>query len=394
MKNRNSYLIIIYILTALLFFSQCSEKKNGSGDRIDRVFYPLNTFCMGADLSFANELLEKGGVYLDSGKPSDPYTIFKNHGCNLVRVRLWHTPSWTMGTGTKMYSDLKDAGLTIKKAREAGMAVNLDIHYSDTWADPSRQEMPAAWRNAPFELLLDSVYNYTYNVLTYLGGKNLMPEMVQIGNEINQGMLFPYGNIATSGWDKLGLLLNSGIKAVRDASASSSVKPQIILHVAQPEHVQNWITNITGKGGVTDFDIIGMSYYSKWSTVPLSQLGINILGITESFHKKVMVVETAYSWTPEGNDSYNNIFSSSDADPLYPQTVEGQYNYLVALAKQVIIGKGAGVQYWAPDYISTSRKDQWGTGSPWENNTFFDFDGNVIKGIDYMTYPYAGLEKK
>lgn len=393
MKNLISYHFIICVAFSLLIFSHCSERKSELSDQTEKVFYPVDTFCMGADLSFTNELLDWGAVFRDSGIATDPYLIFKRHGCNLVRVRLWHTPVWTMGTGSKMYSDLKDAGLTIKRAKDAGMAVSLDFHYSDTWADPSKQELPAAWKNADFNTLLDSVYNYTFKVLSDLRQKNLMPEMVQIGNEINPGMLFPHGNIATSGWGKLGMILNRGIKAVRDASSGSTIKPKIILHVAQPENVQTWVTSIMDKGLVTDFDIIGLSYYIKWSKVPLNQLGINILGLTDLFHKKVMIVETAYSWTSSGEDSYGNIFSGSDFDPLYPQTVEGQYNYLMALTKQVILGKGAGIQYWAPDWISSSRKDQWGTGSSWENNTFFDFDANVIKGIDYMTYPYDGLIK-
>ena len=391
MKRTISYHIIICAAFVLLIFSQCTDRKNDPSDQTEKVFYPLDTFCMGADLSFTNELLDAGAVFKDSGRVTDPYLIFKRHGCNLVRVRLWHNPVWTMGTGSKMYSDLKDAEMTIKRSKEAGMAVNLDFHYSDTWADPSKQQLPAAWANADFNTILDSVYNYTFKVLSYLGQKNLMPEMVQIGNEINPGMLFPHGNITASGWEKLGIILNRGIKAVRDASATSVIKPQIILHVAQPENVQSWVTNITNKGGVTDFDIIGLSYYIKWSKTPLNQLGMTILGLTDLFRKKVMIVETAYPWTSDGEDSYGNIFSGSDYDPLYPQTMEGQYNYLVALTRQVILGKGTGIQYWAPDWISSPRKDQWGTGSSWENNTFFDFDGNVIKGMEYMTYPYKGL---
>jgi len=381
-----------FLLAVVIGFTSCSDRK--SEDPEPRVYYPLSRFCMGADLSFVNQLMDNGAVFRDSGKVKDPFLIFKQYGCNLVRVRLWHTPLWTMGNGTKMYSDLADVEKTIRRAKEAGMAVSLDFHYSDNWADPGKQEPPAAWRNADFAGILDSVYNYTFKVLKYLGGKNLMPEMVQIGNEINPGMLFPHGKIETSGWENLGLIINKGIKAVRDASVNTTVKPEVILHAAQPENIEWWFTNIVSKGKVTDFDIIGLSYYIKWSEVPLSSIGGYILRFKTLFNKKVMIVETAYSWTSEGADNYGNIFSSSDYDPAYPQTEQGQLDYLKALTQQVINGKGDGIQYWEPAWISTSMKDQWGTGSPWENNAFFDFDGNTIRGINFMTGSYKGLDEE
>jgi arabinogalactan endo-1,4-beta-galactosidase len=131
-----------------------------------RTFYSWSTFVMGADLSFANQVQDYGGIYKDSGAVVDPYLIFKNHGCNVVRVRLWNNPQWTAPLNNgHLYSDLNDAEKSIKRAKDQGMAVNLDLHYSDTWADPSHQSIPAAWSGLSLAVLKDSVYNYTLFVL-------------------------------------------------------------------------------------------------------------------------------------------------------------------------------------------------------------------------------------
>jgi arabinogalactan endo-1,4-beta-galactosidase len=293
-----------------------------------------------------------------------------------------------------MYRDLKDVTETVTRAKGAGMGINLDFHYSDNWADPQKQEPPAAWSNLTFTVLLDSVYNYTYKVITHFKNLGLMPEMVQIGNEINPGILFPHGKVATAGWENLGKILNSGIKAVRDASAGSQIKPEIVLHAAQPENVEWWFTNIIQNGKVTDFDIVGLSYYSKWSSVPLKSISGYVLRFSELYNRKVMVVETAYPWTPDGADSYNNLFGPGDDETGYPLTKEGQLQYLRELVKQVAAGRGDGVQYWEPAWISTPMHDQWGQGSPWENNALFDFEGKTVPGIGFMTSSYKYLSGK
>ncbi len=188
---------------------------------------------MGADLSFTNQLRDDGAVYKDSNKITDPVIIFKNHGTNTVRVRLWHNPQWLAPlNGGKLYSDLNDVTKTIQRAKAAGMAVNLNIHYSDTWADPGSHAKPAAWTGLGLADLKDSLYNYTLAVLTYLKNNNCTPEMIQIGNETNKGICRPLRKVVNNDYSSFAALLNSGINAGRDFSASSTVKPQIILHVA------------------------------------------------------------------------------------------------------------------------------------------------------------------
>jgi arabinogalactan endo-1,4-beta-galactosidase len=354
-----------------------------------KKYYHWTEFVMGADLSYVNAVQDAGGVYKDSLAAKDPYTIFKNHGANTVRVRLWHNTSWQASlNGGKQYSNLADVEKTIQRAKNAGMAVNLDFHYSDRWADPGNQETPAAWQGLALNVLKDSVYNYTLATLNYLKSKNLTPEMVQIGNETNTGMLFPVGQVVNNNWTSLAALLNSGIKAVRDFSATSTIKPMIILHVAKLTDADWWAGNITASG-VTDFDILGISHYYVYSTITsMATVGTTIHALKTKYNKKVMIVETAYPWTSSNADSYTNVISGSTGFPGYPVSTAGQLQFMKDLTQQVITGGGSGVMYWEPAWITSSLKDQWGTGSSWENNAFFDFNGNVIPGIDFMTYPY------
>ena len=348
--------------------------------------YAWDKFSMGADLSYVNQIEYNGGVYRDSGAVKDPFFIFKKHGCNTVRVRLWHNPTWYSPiTGGKIYSDLRDVEKTIKRAKDQGLAVNLDLHYSDDWADPSNQKIPDAWQNLTVNVLKDSVYNYTFAVLTYLKSKNLTPEMIQIGNEINTGMMHPLGKIQNDKFTNCGILINSGINAVRDFSKNSTIKPQVILHVAQFQNVEWWLGGITGSGGVSDFDIIGLSHYSRWSTISnMKEIGkiISILRLTYS--RKVMIVETAFPWTDQGADSYNNQISSNANATSYNLTQEDQKRYLQDLTQTVITAGGSGIQYWEPAWITSPMQDRWGKGSSWENCALFDFKGNAIQGMDFM----------
>jgi len=383
MKRLITSALIPLVILAFLTLSTSCKKEDIIGK---------TQFVMGADLSYVNQILEHGGVYRDSGQVKDPYRIFKDHGANLVRLRLWHTPAWTKevygSAGTKMYNDLADVIVAIRRSKNAGLAVNLDFHYSDTWADPQKQGIPAAWVGLDFNTLKDSVYQYTYQTLKTLNDEGLMPEMVQIGNEINPGMLLPFGGYATNGWPKLGELINSGIKAVRDVSKLSDIKPLVILHVAQPENVESWFSYVTRSGDVSDFDILGFSYYSKWSDISIRDISRYVTNFKKAFKKEVMIVETAYPWTVENADTYSNIFNAGDAEPGYPITPEGQLKYMVDLTKAVMDGGGMGIMVWEPAWISSAAKDPWGTGSAWDNCTFFDFDGNVNQGMGFMQHKY------
>ncbi len=394
MKKTNLFSIVL-IATALLSYA-CSKKMGGPTPipptpTDGRVFYKPNQFVMGIDMSYTNQLEDNNARFRDSNKAKDPFVLLHDRGANLVRVRLWHNPSWSakLNVAGKMYSDLEDVAKTIKRAKEAGMQVNLDIHYSDDWADPSQQIVPEAWKNAPFAVLKDSVYNYTLSVLNYLKARNLTPEMVQVGNENNMGMCAPLGKIVNNDFQPFGDLLKSGIKAVRDFSANSAVKPQIILHVAQLQDADWWANGVINKAGVTDFDVLGVSHYYQWATIKtMANIGTSVKSLKTKFGKKVMIVELAYSWTTQNGDGYNNLMSNQAAMPDYPMTPDGQLKYLQDFTQILISNGGTGIMYWEPTWITSTMRDKWGTGSSWDNNTLFDFTGNALIGANYMTYNY------
>jgi arabinogalactan endo-1,4-beta-galactosidase len=373
----------------------CKQENSGQptvNPPADTVkYYTWDTFSMGADLSYVSQIEDNGAVYRDSSKVQDPFLILKNHGTNTVRVRLWYNPQWEVPlTGGKLYSDLADAEKTIRRAKTLGMAVSLDIHYSDTWADAGHQDPPAAWVGLGLTELRDSVYQYTLSVLNYLKSKSLVPEMVQVGNETNIGMLFPQGKVVSDNWVPFGQLLNAGIRAVRDFSATSDVKPKIILHVAQLQNAEWWIDKVMYSGKVSDFDILGISHYAKWSTVKtMPEVTSIIKKIRMTYGKTVMIVETAYPWTGGNADTYPNIMGPADGVSGYPLTPAGQEKYLEDLTQAVISGGGKGVMYWEPAWITSSMHDLWGTGSAWDNCTLFDFTGNSLQGMNYQTVSYS-----
>lgn len=369
----------------------------GDGQGYTPVRYTPDQLVMGVDLSYVNQILDHGGTYSDSLGVRDPYAIFADHGANVVRLRLWHDPEWVRtqvyhDSTAPLYSGLEDVARAIEAAHGRGMEVDLDLHYSDTWADPGHQDVPAAWKDiSDLGVLEDTVYAYTSGVLQYLDSLGLLPEMVQVGNETNCGMLvtnggasFPALNVCDGHWASQGRVMNAGIRAVRDTDPGA----RIVIHIAQPENVDWFFTGITTTGGVSDFDIIGFSYYSPWSSQPLSSIAGHISGWRQEYGKDVMIMETAYPWTLQNADSYGNIFGQSSLVSGYPATPAGQRQYMVDLVQAVIDGGGSGVFYWEPAWITSSMRDLWGTGSSWDNNTLVDFQGRVHDGMKYLTWPY------
>ncbi len=251
----------------------------------------------GADLSFAYQMDDCGVVYRDAGKPVDLYALFKNHGANVARVRLW-----TDGNPTK-YSTPADVTRSLKRAKALGLKTLLDFHYSDWWADGGKQIIPAAWAkiDAP-EKLADVLYRYTYDTLIALDKAGVMPDMVQPGNEINHEILdHAAWKTGAINWQRNALLLNAAIRAIRDAGKKTGKMPKVMIQIAQPENNPPWYAAAV-KAGVTDFDMIGISYYPKWSTNSLRGLGRTINMLRNTYPgKDVLVVETAYPYTSKSN---------------------------------------------------------------------------------------------
>ncbi|HPN70932.1 MAG TPA: glycosyl hydrolase 53 family protein [Saprospiraceae bacterium] len=385
---------LLSVLFLLLFTNACADKNGNEVDPMEEVIpakYDPSKFVMGVDLSYVNAVEDAGGVYKDeNGQVVDPFVYLQKKGANLVRVRLWHTPSWQIPLhGAIKYSHLADVSKTIKRAKAAGMQVNLDLHYSDDWADPQKQQTPKAWQGLSLKLLQDSIYNYTKQVLESLASQNLTPEYIQVGNENNGGMCFPVGQISNNNYTNFASLLKSGIKAVRDFSQTATIKPKIILHVAQLQNAEWWANGVVNNGGVTDFDILGLSHYFIWSEINNNNgVKTTIANLKFKYKKEVMIVETAYPFTSDSNDNYGNIISGQTGAPNYEVSTTGQLNYMKDLCQAVIDGGGKGVMYWEPAWITSTMKDQWGVGSSWENNAFFDYSSKGLPVLDYLTFPY------
>jgi arabinogalactan endo-1,4-beta-galactosidase len=337
----------------------------------------------GVDLSYVNEMQDCGAEFRVKGEVRDPYRIFADAGANLVRLRLWNAPDWTN------YSTEADVTRSIERAHGAGMKVLLDFHYSDDWADPQKQTIPAAWAADidDADKLAAHVYAFTRDVLSRLSAKGRLPYMVQVGNEINTQMLRPAD---TQGepidWVRNAQILNAGVKAVREARAADGSRPKVMLHVAQPENVEPWFAAAVA-AGVNDFDYIGVSYYRKWSTLDLPNAEKALDRVHQRFGRPIIIVEVSYPFTlADAGDQAPNLLGEDSLHRGYPATYRGQQRFMDDVVQMTLRVGGVGVVYWEPAWVSTKCKTRWGTGSHWENATLFDFrKGNELTpAADYL----------
>ncbi|MGZ4026478.1 MAG: beta-galactosidase GalA [Flavisolibacter sp.] len=241
---------------------------------------------LGADVSFLPELEARGLKFSDKGKQEDALELLKDHGFNYVRLRIFNQPAADSGySPRKGFCDLEHTKQMARRIKAAGMKFLLDFHYSDYWADPGKQYKPSAWKGLDFSRLKDSVYQFTRRVLSQLKEQGTLPDMVQVGNEINHGMLWPEGSV--SHLDSLAELFKAGTRAV------TSVDPAIIimLHIAlggQNDESVFFINSLLERGA--NFDVIGESYYPKWHGT-LSDLQNNLQDLSRRYQKDVIVVE-------------------------------------------------------------------------------------------------------
>lgn len=354
-------------------------------------------FISGADISILADMEKSGAKYYENGIQTDALQILKNNGVNYVRLRLWNDPydsnGNSYGAGT---NDLATTIALAKRAKNLGMNVLLDFHYSDFWVDPGKQNVPKAWSEMTVEQMNTALYTYTKNVLTEMKNQNVYPDMVQIGNELNSGLLWPYGKSWGEGggeFDRLATFLKSGIQAVKETQIAET---PIMLHLADGGDVSTftwWFDEITARG--VAFDLIGLSYYPYWHGT-LNELQTNMNTISTRYGKKVIVVETAYGHTTENADSMLNAFGPAEAlTGGYAATPAGQGEYLTDLVtriKAVPNNQGAGFFYWEPLWYNgnvswataagmTYLGVQSTTGNEWDNQAMFDFSGNALPSL-------------
>ncbi|HSZ86570.1 MAG TPA: glycosyl hydrolase 53 family protein [Puia sp.] len=266
---------------------------------IASVFYFTNAFTflnpgnknkkekmLGADISFLPQLENRGIKFSDNGVEKDAIQILKDHGFNYIRLRIFNDPAADSGYSPKKgFCDLDHTKAMALRIKNRKIKFLLDFHYSDTWADPGKQFKPSAWKNYDFEQLKNAVYDFTKKVITELKNQGTAPDMVQIGNEINHGMIWPDGSFSHP--DTLAEFIKAGIRAVREVNPST----KIMLHIAcggQNEESRTFIDAMLARN--VQFDIIGESYYPRWHGT-LGQLDSNLTDLTKRYKQDVVVAE-------------------------------------------------------------------------------------------------------
>lgn len=344
-------------------------------------------FVNGADVSVMQRLEEHGGVYRLGGKPTDPLQIFRLNGFNWMRLRLFHSPS---GKGPEC-NDLPYTLKLAKRIKAQGFRLLLDFHYSDTWADPSKQSIPAAWKGLSHEQLQKKVHDYTRNVIREFKKNEVMPDMVQIGNEVTNGILWEDGHLSRgkttpAQWNRFANLIKAGIAGAADGAAPQP-GPKIMIHIDRggDKGTSKWFYDNLIACNVR-FDVIGLSHYPWWQG-SLENLRENLEYLAGAYKKDIIVVETSFPWAPQQFAEGNGVLSFEDSVKRvlhYPATPEGQAAYLrdmIQVIRNTPGGHGRGLFYWEPAWIKTAN---WGAPewSPdWEHRALFDENGNALPAM-------------
>ncbi|MCT4700409.1 arabinogalactan endo-beta-1,4-galactanase [Enterobacteriaceae bacterium H20N1] len=358
-------------------------------------------FIKGADISTLLDVEKHGGKFYDANnQQKDALVILKENGVNYVRLRLWVDPKDEQGNSYGGgENDLAVTLALAKRAKAQGMKLLLDFHYSDFWTDPGKQFKPKAWQKMDYPQLKIAIHDYTRDIIARFKQEGALPDMVQIGNEINGGMLWPEGKSwGQDGgeFDRLAGLLNAAINGMRE-NLKSGEQVKIMLHLAEGtknDTFRWWFDEITKRK--VPFDVIGLSMYTYWNG-PISALKANMDDISERYNKDVIVVEAAYAWTLEDCDNTENSFQQKEEkDGGYPATVQGQYDYVHDLMQAVINvpnQRGKGIFYWEPSWIAVPgntwatpagmkyTEDPWKEGNARENQALFNCQGKVLPSI-------------
>ena len=361
-------------------------------------------FVKGMDLSTLLELERCGAKYYDNGEERDLLAIMKSYDVDTIRIRLWNDP-WSetgesYGAGE---NDLKTSLEIAKRVTAAGFGVLLNFHYSDFWADPGKQIKPKAWADYGVKELEQAVYDYTLESMrTFLdAGVNIT--MVQVGNELSNGLLWPEGKVPN--YDNIATFVNAGIRAVRKADAAIPV----MIHLDNGGNnalYREWFDNFTKRG--EDFEIIGLSYYPFWHG-SLQMLNDNMNDMAERYGKDLVSAEVSMGYTME---DYKNYEKLSDEERKgyatrpalvekieYPMTKQGQYDFMEDFLNRISHikgGKGKGFFYWEPAWIPVPGSG-WATpaslkymndpgpcGNEWANQALFDYDGNALPTLSLI----------
>lgn len=363
---KKTFLTIVFLLSVLLQTACSSDSEKSDGGT---VIPPVVTsdFIKAADISFLPEIEAAGVVFSHNGKNEDMLTTLKSIGCNTIRIRLWKDPA-------NVHSGLTEVKALAQRVKQAGLKVWLTVHYSDDWADPAVQTTPAAWKNLSFTDLKAAVASYTTTILTEIN-----PDIFQIGNEINTGLLWPQGHLINQEAQCIDLL-----KTASATIRSKAPNTKIMIHYAGVSASDtNWFFT---KVKSVDYDYIGLSYYPIWHGKDLTTVKTTIDALGKNFSKKVLIAETAYPFTLGYNDWTNNIMGQTDQLVTgYPATPEGQKSFVLAI-KDIVKSStyGQGFAYWGGEWVAF-KGNQATNGSTFENQAFYDFSNKSLPVLQAFT---------
>lgn len=315
----------------------------------------MGQFIKGMDISSYPEMMDKQFKYYDfDGKEVNLLDFAKEQGFNYGRLRIWNEPKRVPESGG--YCNLKDTLKMAKEIVQRGMGLLLDFHYSDWWADPGHQELPYAWKDFSEDELVEAVYCYTKEVMTALDENGTYPDMVQIGNEIRCGMMWPIG--AITNWPGLAKLLNAGIRAVRDTQGHRETK--IVIHLDQGGryyYYEEWF-DAALEHGVTDFDIIGLSYYPFWHGT-FHDLKNTMENLVARYDKPLILAEMAHAYRKSQGNLFGEAQEKIAGFPANPDAQRTVLELIMSIAAHVSKDMGLGVFYWEPFWQTKEDDDSW-----------------------------------
>jgi len=388
--------VLVFVLISMSIYpngtyhNENTVNANESNIHVNPIPGLSKEFLRGVDLSEVPWILELGGKYkFENGTEGDIFDILLEGGVNAIRLRVWNDPYDEQGNPYGGGNcDVPRMTAFAAKAKAKGFKLLIDFHYSDWWADPGKQYKPKAWANLSFPELVEAVYNWTKETLNYMRENGALPDLVQVGNEIDNGFLWPDGK--ASNWTQFVTLLKSAIKAVRDVDPSIKV----VIHVSGG-HKVDWYINYFDRlinDGV-EFEVIALSYYTAWHG-DLEKLKNIVSNLTSRYGKEIIIAETAYAWTLEDADGHPNAFGSKDLEVKggYKATVQGQASCIRDIIETLYNAAGnksLGIFYWGAGWIPYPGAGwKTGEGNPWENQALFDFEGRALPSLKVFRLIY------
>lgn len=363
-------------------------------------------YIKGMDISSLDELEKLGAKFYDHGKEEDLIQILKDYGTNYIRLRIWNDPKSPdgkpYGAGNTDYETMLRMA---KRVKAAGLGFLLDFHYSDFWADPGKQRKPKAWADYNADQLEQAVYDFTKEILNRLNTEGVAPDMVQVGNELSKGLLWPEGQVPN--YANIARFVSAGVSAVKEVCPAAKT----MIHLDNGGNnalYREWFDQYIKVNNGADFDVIGLSYYPFWHGT-LDDLSNNMNDIAVRYGKELVIAEVSMGHTTEDYAAYEKLAPEQRKGMAtkpalcekvpFAMTKEGQCDFLKAfleVVEKVPAQKGRGFFYWEPGWLPVAGsgwatdealpyiKEKGPCGNEWANQALFDYDGNALPALEII----------